>query len=258
MLRAGTLPRAASSKNVTNSSAIFSIPAAKRVIHVGHSFGSALSFQLAAMYPNASDGLILTGFSSNSTWLPQTIASWNLVSAADNQPLRFGGLSLSSVGTVLNMYGLADLVAGLSASVVGTTTTLVNGYLTWSNIGANQFAFLAPPYYDQGIALFAESTKQPVTNGELLSLLAPPMAAPGFTGPVLVITGNEDEIYCGGNCTATGGAASSVLASSSAAFPNATTFQAYVHPNTGHAINVHYNATGAYNVMNKFLKTAGF
>ena len=34
-------------------------------------------------------------------------------------------------------------------------------------------------------------------------------------------------------------------------------FEAYIQPNTGHGINFHYNATGAYNVIESFLKGKG-
>lgn len=39
--------------------------------------------------------------------------------------------------------------------------------------------------------------------------------------------------------------------------PNAKTFEAYIQPNTGHGINLHYNATGAYNVIQSFLSSNG-
>ena len=41
------------------------------------------------------------------------------------------------------------------------------------------------------------------------------------------------------------------------AFPAARAFEAYIQPNTGHAINLHYNSTGAYRVMQEFLIAHG-
>ena len=32
---------------------------------------------------------------------------------------------------------------------------------------------------------------------------------------------------------------------------------AYIQPETGHGINLHYNATGAYGVINNFLQAKG-
>ena len=41
------------------------------------------------------------------------------------------------------------------------------------------------------------------------------------------------------------------------AFPAASAFEAYIQPNTGHGINVHYNATAAYRIIQEFLDTHG-
>ncbi|PQE32833.1 Ctr copper transporter family protein [Rutstroemia sp. NJR-2017a WRK4] len=194
------------------------------VIHVGHSFGAILSYELAAAHPNITDGLILQGFSVDPSYLPQTIAGFN-IQAASNQILRW-------------------------------FTHTPAGYFTWSNINANQFAFLAPPYYDPLVGDFTEHTKQPFTTGEILTLGSQPSSAPDFTGPVLVLIGNEDAIYCGGDCS--NGQGASIPAGVSAVFPKASAFEAYIQPNCGHAVNVHYNATGAYDVMNSFLNAHGF
>jgi pimeloyl-ACP methyl ester carboxylesterase len=64
-----------------------------KVIHVGHSFGSVQSYWLSALYPNNTDGIVLTGWSANGSFFPATIAAWNLHSARLNQPLRFGNAS---------------------------------------------------------------------------------------------------------------------------------------------------------------------
>lgn len=36
-------------------------------------------------------------------------------------------------------------------------------------------------------------------------------------------------------------------------FPNASNVEVSIHPASGHAINLHYNSTGAYSVMLEFL-----
>lgn len=56
---------------------------------------------------------------------------------------------------------------------------------------ANIYAFLNPGYFDVGAALFAESTKQPVTLGEIFTLGNGAPATTPHTGPALVLTGNE-------------------------------------------------------------------
>lgn len=153
MLRMGTLPN---------------VPRAfTKVVHVGHSFGSQLSYNLAAMYPNVTDGLILTGFSMNSSFTPTIIASWDDKLARLNQPLRFGNVSYCAVQQAVSMIGnvnataidqylakfninraelvqvvqttdLADFAAGLDPSDLPHMQDLPNGYMTWVDAGSNQ------------------------------------------------------------------------------------------------------------------------
>lgn len=70
---------------------------------------------------------------------------------------------------------------------------------------------------------------------------------------------DSDQPYCGGNCTATGGVAASIPAMVQMNFPSvaASNFSTIIQPNTGHGINLHYNATGAYDAINNFLNSKG-
>ncbi|KAL8699297.1 MAG: hypothetical protein Q9201_006082 [Fulgogasparrea decipioides] len=293
MLRNGILP------NVPH--------AFSKIVHVGHSFGSGLSYLLAVMHPTASDGLILTGFSQNGSFLPSTVASWDSKLARLNQPLRFGNISYSAVSGALSTIGasssdltqivnglanynitlgeaqqlyqttdLGDFLAGARPTDLPHMADLPSGYLTWTNAGSNQYAFLLPKYFDRSILQFAESTKLPYTLGELLTIGSVPLVAPEFKGPVQIVTGGEslpkqlgnpnsslhdteqDVIYCGGDCFATGHPAlASIPAKFKSAFPAAKAFEAYIQPNTAHAINLHYNSTAAYNVIQRFLTSQG-
>lgn len=176
MLRAGTLP---------------DVPHAfGKIVNVGHSFGSVQTYQLAAYHPGATDGIVLTGWSANASFWDEIIAAWNLQIARLNSPLRFGSVSYAAVQEVLSLGGLWDLVAGVDLSSSGPPTDLPNGYLTWGNTEANEYAFLYPGYYDPAILPYSEATKQPVTYGELLTILGSPPSVPDFTGPVLVVTGS--------------------------------------------------------------------
>lgn len=67
----------------------------------------------------------------------------------------------------------------------------------------------------------------------------------------------NDVPYCGGNCMATGGALASIPAGVQMNVPGASPFEAYIQPNTGHGINLHYNQTGAYAVITSFLAANG-
>lgn len=71
-----------------------------------------------------------------------------------------------------------------------------------------------------------------------------------------VLTGPDADLpYCGGDCLATGGVAPSIAAMVKPTFPNVSesNFASYIQPNTGHGINLHYNATAAYKVWLDFL-----
>lgn len=241
-----------------------------KVTHVGHSFGSAQTYALVNMYPTISDGIVLTGFSMNASFVGYFEAGSNFEQAYLNQPFRLGNvsssavesvlntnISSSTVESVLNMYSLTDYVVGLKSS--SPSLDYPAGYLTNANIGANQYLFFLPGFFDPGLLLVAENTKQPVTIGELLTLGSPPMMN-AFAGPVLIITGSNDLPYCGGNCFATGNASlPSIPAAAAMNFPMVPSgdFTAYIQPNSGHGINLHYNATGAYDVIQTFLQSKG-
>ncbi|KAI9808812.1 MAG: hypothetical protein M1827_007187 [Pycnora praestabilis] len=263
------------------------VPLADKVVHVGHSFGSGLSYTLASMYPNVTDGLILTGFSMNNSFFPGVFSGFDEKLARLNQPLRFGNVSLAAVESVLSSYlpqistanvtsiestaaelnitladveqvilttGILDLAAGYNLNPPMVPQDLPGGWMTWSDAGSNQLGFLYPPNFDPNILTFSEETKFPYAMGEILTLGSAPKMAPMFTGPVQIVTGAEDAIYCGGDCSATGMPnVTSIPAESAMAFPMASAFEAYIQPNTGHAINVHYNATAAYAVIQEFL-----
>lgn len=177
------------------------------------------------MHPTASDGLVLTGFSQNGSYLPTTVASWDSKLARLNQPLRFGNISYAAVSGALSMLGLSgsdltqitnglskynitlgeiqqvfqttdlsNLLAGLQPTDLPHMADLPSGYLTWTDAGSNQFAFLLPEYFDPSILQFAESSKMPYTMGELLTIGCGPMMAPEFKGPVQIVTGGKSSI----------------------------------------------------------------
>lgn len=201
-----------------------------KVIHMGHSFGSAQVFALSAHFPDLSDGLILTGFSTNASFMSLAMAGVTFTQANRNFELT-GSFQKRGLE-----YG--------------------PGYLTNAHIFNNEFFFLYPGNFDPGMAVFAEENKQPATVGEYLTASSSPHGSK-FAGPVLVLTGEHDLVFCGGDCFATGGAADSIPAESKIAFPKAKTFEAYVQPNTGHGLNLHYNVTGTYKKIGSFLKEQG-
>ncbi|PVH93606.1 hypothetical protein DM02DRAFT_721660 [Periconia macrospinosa] len=267
-----------------------------RVIHVGHSFGSIQSYWLSALYPNNTDGLVLTGFSPRGSFLATTVAAWNLHNAFLNQPFRFGfqaslpyRLSLNEENNPLRppppslSYQLGLIEKALkrdgysftseqlwelvASTEIGNIVTGFNdtkaplkyppGYLTTSDLTASQYVFLNPGFYDLGLAVLSEQTKQPVTTGELLTLGGFPSFS-SFAGPVFVFDGDRDQPFCGGDCYApTGTSSENIAAESKSLFPAQGVFGAYLQPNTGHGINFHYNATAGYHVIQRWLVEHG-
>lgn len=194
------------------------------------------------------------------------------------------------VEDVLVEYDMIDCVAGLEDPQ--DRVPYADGYLTNANAGGNQFAFFGPAgRYDPGIVTFAEETKQAIAPGEFLTL-GGGTGANSFKGPVLVLTGCEfcpvsspsffpsspsppyasssqiarlltilflfsanDLPFCGGDCFATGNPKlPSIPTAVELAFPNVTKgdFAVVIQPQTGHGINMHFNATGAYDVIGAF------
>ncbi|KAI9728679.1 MAG: hypothetical protein M1828_002785 [Chrysothrix sp. TS-e1954] len=242
MLRSGSLP---------GVSANFS-----KIVHVGHSFGSSQTFALTAKYPNISDGIVLTGFSTNGSFVPYFGAGADFQQANLNQPLRFGSMANAmALNTFTQNYALTDLLTPIDVTTI-KPLNYPNGYLANSNVNSQQYLFLLPPYFDNGILYAGEQAKQPVTIGELLTLGSVPKMNT-FSGPVLVVTGSNDLPYCGGDCLNTGGSMASIPAGVKMGLPQAKNFEAYIQPNSGHGINFHYNSTGAYQVIQNYLKANG-
>lgn len=150
------------------SGAIPGAPKFKKVLHVGHSFGSVQSYVLTAQYPTISDGLGLTGFSQNGSFLSQFLLGGN-----------FRG-----------------------AQAYPQFASLPKGYLAPASIQGAHINFFAPNDFDPKILDFGYQNGQPVTVGELLTIGGAAAAANSIKAPVHIITGERDVPFCGGNCLA--------------------------------------------------------
>jgi hypothetical protein len=84
-------------------------------------------------------------------------------------------------------------------------------------------------------ATLARKTEQPVTQGVLFTFGSITAAAPDFKGSVAVVTGQNDFIFCTGNCYAVpeGSGLSSIPAGAKMLYPAASKFTTYVPANTG-------------------------
>jgi pimeloyl-ACP methyl ester carboxylesterase len=198
------------------------VPKPKKILHVGHSWGSELSNALAGAFPTLSDGVVLTGYSHLFNYELEFLTNTACHLASVSQPERFQNFS--------------------------------TGYLTWSDKFDNQYSFFSYPYFDPAVLTYAESTKFPFTVGEFISQAALNFSAPDFTGPVLYLAAEHDLIFCGGDCKGLFGEESDARL----AFPKAKSWERYIQPNVGHGINLHFNASGAYSVIQNWAGKHGF
>lgn len=147
MLRAGTIPGVSTK--------------ASKVIQVGHSFGSQHAYLLSAMYPKDSDGIVLTGFSQNASFVPYFALGANLI----------------------------------QANTISALSSYPKGYLANSSPTGVQIDFFSPRQFDPNVLSLAYSTGQPVTVGELLTIGGETGTVNTFKGPVLVVTGGKSNAF---------------------------------------------------------------
>ncbi|CAL8578033.1 hypothetical protein XPA_003835 [Xanthoria parietina] len=209
-------------------------------VGVGHSAGSTVTQGVTTKYPKDFDAIILTGTSTVPTYVPLAMAAFNWQIAAEASP---------------NFKGLP------------------NGYFTQANSIGIQFAFFRYPNFDpkgksfnvtvrwvfaDAISVFEATVqdKQTTSIGELLTIGTIVAPSPAFTGPVDVVLGENDLVFCGGNC------ASPVDQSAAVQplfYPNAAAgSRHYLAAGAGHSVNAHFSAKAAWAHQIDFLKLNGF
>lgn len=203
---------------------ISGVPEFAKVVHVGHSFGSELSYGLSRDNPTLTSGLVLSGFSQNGSFLPYFELGGNFI-AVQNSPLA---------------------------------SEYAPGYFAAGDASGVQTNFFAPNDFDPSILAFAFATGQPVSEGELLTIGGEAMGINTAAVPVLIITGERDLPYCGGDCLNTGNPSlPNIPSSSQQYFPDAKPFEVFIVPGTGHALNLEYTHPTSYSTINTFLDSNG-
>ncbi len=117
-----------------------------------------------------------------------------------------------------------------------------------SSIGVH-INFFAPDDFDPEILPVAAMTGQPVSIGELLTVGGPTVVKSQYAGRVLIITGEHDIPFCGGDCKATGvinGTAPDLLQASKPMFPKASSFKTVMVEGAGHGLNYQYTHVSTY------------
>jgi pimeloyl-ACP methyl ester carboxylesterase len=190
-----------------------------KVIYVGHSIGSLLAWLEVATYHDV-DGVILSGalHKFSQTFFSQAVTD---LYPADLDP-HFAGLNLDS------------------------------GYIT-SVPGTRGFLFYYTPGADPNVIATDEANKDTMTSLELTGATSywaggPPAQSPSLqiTVPVLLVIGQEDNIFCKPDaidCSS----AQSVLQAEGPYYSPQALLQVVVVPNCGHDINLHYTGSLFYN-----------
>ncbi|PTB46118.1 hypothetical protein M441DRAFT_63418 [Trichoderma asperellum CBS 433.97] len=198
-----------------------------KFIHVGHSFGSAITYNFINANPDFSDAAILTGFSQS-------------------QNLDFATAFL-----------LGGNFRPVKENPLLAAKYPIGYFAPQSSIGVN-IQFFAPGDFDPKMLANAFNIGQAATPGELLTIASGAGDTNSFKGHLLIITGERDLPFCGGNCTDTTsiqGAFPDLLAPSKAFFPSAATFNTSIVPGAGHGLNLGYSHKTTYASMFDFLSS---
>lgn len=199
------------------------------LIYVGNSYGSQLGTGVAGQHPKAFNEFLLTGYSFNAV---QDFVGVSLVlpaPAAVVDPARFG--------------------------------TLAPGYLTTSSQTGRTNSFFGSKaqvsFEDQVAALFFQR-KDVVSIGQFASIYAYPFNGASFTGRVFVLTGEQDQAFCGPGSPVIGPAkCGPQLQQTGVLFPNANYNWKSVNQ-TGHAITLHNSAQKVFTIAHTFLAGQSF
>jgi pimeloyl-ACP methyl ester carboxylesterase len=192
-----------------------------KIIHIGHSYGSFLTYGFMTKYGNLTDGAVLTGYlvSDYLGKLGSTI--WNYEYAATSSPPfdRPSGYIVAKKNGVQNVFFGGDPKTAF-------TPELLN---------------------------YGNEIKQPMPIGESASaytLIG--HSAPEFRAPVQYVLAEFDLGICAGDCK--GLADMEVL---NKTYPDATAIEVVVQPNTGHGLPLHNNATAGFQLTFGFLEKYG-
>ncbi|KAI2625761.1 alpha/beta-hydrolase [Hypoxylon sp. NC1633] len=191
-----------------------------KVVGVGHSAGSTLTQGITTQYPQDFDAVILSGTSASAASVPLTMAAFNLINANTDPAPQFQHLPA--------------------------------GFLTQQSAVGIQFAFYRHPNFDEGAFRQQVAHKQTNTLGLLLTLGGIVAPSTKFTGPVDIVNGENDLVFCGGNClypTDQNSAALSIF------YPAASEgSQTYIAAGAGHSIAAHKSGPDSFKHMIQFLR----
>ncbi|PQE24984.1 alpha beta-Hydrolase protein [Rutstroemia sp. NJR-2017a WRK4] len=220
MARNGTLYSFVKKAKPTDA-AFESLTKPKKIIHIGHSFGSFLTSAFIANYGDLSDGAIITGYLYTEYLASAGSTSFEVEYAATGHPPfdRPSGYVVCQKSGIQNIFFGGDLKTA----------------------------------YTQALLDYGNEIKQPVPIGEFASafwLIG--NKGLSFHGPIQYMLPEFDFYICRGDCN--GLANKTELMNT---YPNATNIEVAIQPNTGHALPLHNNATAGFQVTFDFLARNG-
>ncbi|WVQ64968.1 uncharacterized protein L199_003138 [Kwoniella botswanensis] len=198
-----------------------------RIVGIGHSYGSALLTGVSALSPSTFDAIVLTGFSNNVTEGPLGLFSFQSTIVSVAYPERFAGYP--------------------------------NDYVITPSQTNDQIEFSHYPNYTQEALDSFTDTKGEFTLGQQYSVGFPfTLNRENYTHPVLVVTGENDGVFCSANCYITSlDPPATQLDTTKVLFPSVNNFQTVVINDTAHGINFHRTAKEAYERIFEFVDDLG-
>jgi pimeloyl-ACP methyl ester carboxylesterase len=189
------------------------------LITVGHSLGSVVAIAHAINYPENLSGVILTGFVHNSN-------------PAFSLAMRDG-------------VDLAPFSNSFFGDIVDPT------YMV-SKDDTREATFYTMTNTDPMVPLVDELNRQTLTVGEIISMIEyfGPQSKK-ITVPVLIVTGEDDFVVCGGALDCTDHEA--IVKYEQAFFSEQACIETIILDDTNHNINLHKNAPQSYRLMNDWV-----
>jgi pimeloyl-ACP methyl ester carboxylesterase len=204
------------------------VPKYNKIVMGTHSYGSVLGRLLSTIFPNSgADAYILTATGRELKGLRQFLANIQAQAASAVDP-RFKELAPAYLSATKN---IREVIYGVNGS------------------------------FDPNMAEWDTKYPHIFAAGEIAdSKNAPPSS---FSGPVLVITGRQDQIVCGngtivGHVPDCGVGPGSQIDDTKTLFPKAKVFTAYVPEGAAHNLNTHYSAPETFGAAHLWLQSVGF
>ncbi|KAL1623263.1 hypothetical protein SLS56_008368 [Neofusicoccum ribis] len=191
----------------------------KKIVLIGFSIGGIIANSLALQYPEDVDAIMLLGISWDISWLYPAFLSGLQASAPQIDPETWGHIS--------PMYQTQSTPEGRKLACF------------YGN-------------YDPEIIEVDWNTRNFDSLGAAITLTYHLVSAPAYSRPVFLGIGEQDSTFCGGeNCRSQPYAVYDK-------FPNASSHDVKVYPETGHQILYHHSGQDLMADTLEFLKAHGF